>query len=136
MTKSQGVEKSEMTISVQKKIGKLVRLCESAQESTKEFVDELMLVNLIGNIKQIEEERLRKQLQHMEETRPTFLRELLHEKHMARVMKNNIKREVREDHKFGISDPSRLAAKYEKRMYFGEHIKKNDMGKKKHVVQT
>ena len=125
-----------MTISLQKKIGKLVRLCESAQESSKEFIDELMLVNLVGNIKQIEEERLCKQLQHMEETKPHFLRELLHEKHMARVMKNNIKREVREDHKFGISDPSRLAAKYEKRMYFGEHIKKNDMGKKKHVVQT
>ena len=45
-----------------------------------------------------------------------------------------MRREVREDHKQGISDPSRLAAKYEKRLYFGEHIKTDNRGKKKHVV--
>ena len=123
-----------MTKLLQKKINKLVTKCEKAQESTKEFIDELMLVNLIGNIKQVEEARLCKQIENMQDSKPAMFRELLHEKHMARVMKNTIKREVREDHKFGISDPSRLAAKYEKRMYFGEHIKRDNTGKTKHVV--
>jgi len=75
-----------------------------------------------------------KQLQNLEDTKPNLLRELLHEKHLARVNKINNMREVREEHKYGIADPSRYAAKFEKRMYFGEHIKTDNLGKKKHVV--
>ena len=78
--------------------------------------------------------RLARALQNLEETKPSFLKEILHEKHLSRVGKNQIKREVREDHKKGIADPGRLAARAERRMYFGEHIKINNSGKHKHVV--
>lgn len=60
-----------------------------------------------------------------------MLKEIIHEGHMHRVYKNELKREVREEHKHGIADPGRLAANLEKRMYFNEHIKIDDFGKKK-----
>ena len=47
-----------------------------------------------------------------------------------------MQRECRDDHKGGIADPSRFAAKFESRLYFGEHIKKDDFGKKKLMVNN
>ena len=82
----------------------------------------------------VEVNRLGKQLKYMEDSNPSFMKEILHEKHMQRILKNQIKREVREEHTQGVADPGRLAANLEKRMYFSEYIKVDDLGKKKHIV--
>ena len=123
-----------MTLKLRGKLEKIVKKCDNEQNMSQGFLDELQLCQLVGDLKLKEDKRICRQLQGMDESRPQMLRELLHEKHVQRVTKNNMRREVREDHKNGISDPGRMAAKYEKRMFFGEHIKKDAHGKKKHVV--
>ena len=47
-----------------------------------------------------------------------------------------MKREGREDHRFGMSDPGNLAKKLEQRLFFKEYIKVDDRGHKKHIVDT
>ena len=126
--------RNPMTVKLRGKLDKLVKKCETVVSQNADFLDELMLCQLVGDIKQKEDQRLCKQLQDIEDTKPSFLRERLHEKHIQRVTKTNMRREVREDHKNGISDPGRMAAKSEKRMFFGEHIKTDAHGRKKHVV--
>ena len=75
-----------------------------------------------------------KRLEKLQDDKPGFFRELLREKHQAQVLKNQTLREVKLAHQTGIADPGRLAAKLERRMFFGEHIKIDDGGKKKHIV--
>jgi len=117
-----------------KHISKIVKKCERAHESSNRFMNDFKHIELVDNLKQGEEVRLRKQLEYYDETIPAFLKEILHEKHMERVTKNMIKREVREDHRIGIGDPGRLAAKSEKRMFFNQQIKVDSTGHKKHLV--
>ena len=128
--------KSSMIRKDQKTLNTILKRCEKVQNQSQEFIDELKLCQLIDGIKLYEESRLSKQLEDLAETKPHLLRELVHEKHIQRVNKFAEQREVYEDHKYGIADPSRLAARYEKRLFFGEHIKTNDFGQKKHVVNS
>ena len=116
------LESSSTLNRIQKKINRLVKTCSQEQEVGQEFLNEFRHLQLIDEIKQIEESRLCKQLESLENTKPAYLREILHEKHLSRVIKNQTKRQVRQDHLVGIGDPGRLAAKLEKRMYFSEHI--------------
>ena len=64
-----------------------------------------------------------------------YLKDFVHEKHKERIMKNEIKREVIQDHKRGIADPSRLAATIENRMFFKDYIKTDDFGRTRHIVE-
>ena len=112
-----------------------MRKCENVKSQSQGFIDELKLCGLVGDIKLREDIRLCKQLQYMDDVKPHFLKELISEKYRARNEDLKMQRECRREHKFGISDPSRFAAKFENRLYFDEHIKKDDFGNKKHVVQ-
>ena len=42
-----------------------------------------------------------------------YLKEFVHEKHKERITRNEIKRDVVEEHRTGIADPGRLAATFE-----------------------
>ena len=64
-----------------------------------------------------------------------YLKDFVHEEHKERLTKNEIKREVKQDHMKGIADPGRLAATLEKRMFFNDYIRKDDFGHKRHIVQ-
>lgn len=123
-----------MTSRMWHKIGKIVHRCEDEQDAGLRFMNDFKRIQLVEGIKQREEHRLCRQLIYYEDTKPGFLKEIIHERHLERVHKNELKREVREDHKHGIADPGRLAANLEKRMFFREHIKIDNKGKKMHKV--
>ena len=112
------------------KIGKLVNDCEHFNNANERFITRFRKDELINEVQQGEELRLRKQIENFAYNKAAFLKEILYEKHKERVQKSQIKREVYESHKIGIGDPSRLAAYLEKRLYFKEHIKVDVTGKK------
>lgn len=123
-----------MTSKMWHKIGKIVYKCEDEQDAGEKFMNDFRKTQLVHGIKQVEESRLRRQLMNCEESRPVFLKEIIHERHLERLYENDIKREVRQEHKHGIADPGRLAANLEKRMFFREHVKIDNRGKKMHKV--
>ncbi len=57
-------------------------------------MNEFNHIVLVDSIKQIEEARLQNNLKKLEDHKTGFLKEILHEKHLARVAKNHTKREV------------------------------------------
>lgn len=115
-------------------ISKIVKKCEKVQKANNNFIDNFKHNELVIGLKQGEEKRLRKLIEGCDELEPHNLKQMIHQKLLSRVDKNIAKREVREEHRVGMGDPGRLAANCEKRMFFNEHIKVDDMGNKKHVV--
>ena len=98
-------------------------------------MNELHHAQLIQGIKEKEEKRTQRSMVHNMHTKPQNMKQIFRVRHNERQLKNQIKREVREDHREGMGDPGNLAKKLEQRLFFKEYIKVDDTGHKKHIVE-